>query len=188
MLNYIWSFMILFSFVVATFSGRLEQTTKALFDSAGSATQMCLGLLGIMCLWSGLMNICDKSGLIKIIAKGIKPLTKILFPKVPPTSGAMGAIVLNMVANMMGLANAATPLGLKAMKELDELNGRSGRASDAMCMFVVINTASIQLIPATVIAIRSSLGSANPFQIIVPVWIAGSCALIVGVTLTKILS
>ncbi len=187
MLNYIWSFMILFSFVVAAITGTLEETTKAAFDSAGGAVQMSIGLLGVMCLWTGLMNICDKSGLIKIIANAIKPITKILFPKVPINSRAMGAIVLNMVANMMGLANAATPLGLKAMKELQILNGDSSRASDAMCMFVVINTASIQLIPATVIALRSAAGSNNPFEIIVPVWVAGVCALTVGVLTAKLL-
>ncbi len=191
MLNYIWAGMMLIGFVVATLTGRIEETTKAALDSAGMAVQMSIGLLGIMCLWTGLMNICEKSGLIKVIARLIKPITKILFPHVPPSSPAMGAIVLNMVANMMGLANAATPLGLKAMKELQKLNEKrnqdSGTASNAMCMFVVINTASIQLIPATVIAIRSTAGSNNPFEIIVTVWVASLCALMVGATAAKIL-
>jgi len=187
MLNYIWSAMILISFVVAAFNGRLEQTAQAALDSAGTAVEMSIGLLGIMCLWTGLMGIANESGLIKIIARLIRPITRLLFPQLPQSSPAVGAIVMNMVANMMGLSNAATPLGLKAMKELQKLNNGSDTASNAMCMFVVINTASIQIIPSTVIALRSSAGSGNPFEIIVPVWIVSLCALAVGVTLSKVL-
>ena len=187
MLNYIWAGMILVAFVTAVFTGRIEETTKAALDSAGTAVQMGIGLLGVMCLWTGLMNICEKSGLIKVIARLIKPITKILFPEIPSSSPAIGAIVLNMVANIMGLANAATPLGLKAIKELQKLNNDSDTASNAMCMFVVINTASIQLIPATVLAVRSTAGSNSPFEIIVSVWMTSICALIVGVTAAKLL-
>lgn len=187
MLNYIWAGMILIAFIVAALTGRIEETTKAALDSAGTAVQMGIGLLGVMCLWTGLMNICEKSGLIHVIARLIKPITKLLFPRIPPDSPAMGAIVLNMVANIMGLANAATPLGLKAMKELQKLNGGRNEASNAMCMFVVINTASIQLIPTTVLAVRSAQGSANPFEIIVTVWMTSICAITVGVIVAKIL-
>ncbi|MDK2801291.1 MAG: spore maturation protein [Clostridiales bacterium] len=187
MLNYIWSGMILVAFIIAAFSGKLEQTTQAAIDSAGTAVQMAIGLLGVMCLWTGLMNIADQSGLIKVIARFLKPVTKLLFPQIHPSSSAMGAIVLNMVANMMGLSNAATPLGLKAIKELQKLNQEKDTASNAMCMFVVINTASIQFIPATVIAVRSSAGSNNPFEIIATVWITSICAILVGVTAAKIL-
>ncbi|MGE4282561.1 MAG: nucleoside recognition domain-containing protein [Clostridia bacterium] len=187
MLNYIWAGMILVSFIIAAFTGKMEQTTQAAFESASAAVQMSIGLLGIMCLWTGLMNIAEKSGFIKIIARMIKPITRLLFPQVPPQSAAMGAVVLNMVANMMGLSNAATPLGLKAIKELQKLNKGSDTASNAMCMFVVVNTASIQIIPATVIAIRSSAGSSNPFEIIAAVWIASISAVIVGVVAAKIL-
>ena len=187
MLNYIWASMIVIAFVVALFTGRIEETTKAALDSASTAVQMSIALLGIMCLWTGIMKICEKSGLIKVIAKTIKPLTKRLFPEVPEDSPAMGAIVMNMVANMMGLANAATPLGIKAMNELQKLNRYKDTASNAMCMFVVVNTASIQLIPATVIAIRSAEGSSNPFEIIVTVWITSLCAVVVGVTMAKML-
>ncbi|WHH57062.1 nucleoside recognition domain-containing protein [Petroclostridium sp. X23] len=187
MLNYIWSGMILIGFIVAAFTGRIEQTTQAAFDSASTAVQMSIGLLGVMCLWTGLMNIAERSGLIKVIARIIQPVTKLLFPQVPAGSPAMGAIVLNMVANMMGLSNAATPLGLKAIKELQKLNRGSDIASNAMCMFVVVNTASIQIIPATIIAVRTSAGSGNPFEIIATVWVASICAVIVGVTAAKIL-
>ncbi len=187
MLNYIWAGMIVIAFVVAFFTGRIEETTKAALDSASTAVQMSIALLGIMCLWTGIMKICEKSGLIKVIAKVIKPLTKRLFPQVPHNSPAMGAIVMNMVANMMGLANAATPLGLKAMNELQKLNRYKDTASNAMCMFVVVNTASIQLIPATVIAIRSAESSNNPFEIIVTVWLTSLAAVFVGVTMAKIM-
>jgi len=185
MLNYIWAFMILFSFTIAAFNGRLEETTQAALHSAGTAVEMAVGLLGIMCLWTGLMNIANQSRFIDVIARMIRPLTKWLFPQLHPSSKAMGAIVMNMVANMMGLSNAATPLGLKAMKELHKLNHESETASDAMCMFVVINTASIQIIPSTVIAIRSSMGSVNPFEIIVPVWISSILSLLAGVIAVK---
>ena len=186
MLNYIWSFMILISFIIAAFNGKIEQTTQAALDSAGTAVQMSIELLGVMCLWTGLMKIAESSGLIKIIAKMLKPIIRLLFPEIPSNSSAIGAVVLNMVANMMGLSNAATPLGLKAIKELQKLNKNKKSPSNAMCMFVVINTASIQLIPTTIIAIRSSEGSANPFEIIAPVWIASFCSIVVGIMAAKI--
>jgi spore maturation protein A len=179
--------MILIAFTIAAFTGKIEQTTQAALDSAGTAVEMSIGLLGVMCLWTGFMNIAEKSGLVKVIARAIKPITKLLFPQIPPWSPAMGAIVLNMVANILGLGNAATPLGLKAIKELQKLNGDKDTASNAMCMFVVINTASIQLIPATVLAVRSSAGSNNPFEIIATTWIASICAVVVGVTAAKIM-
>lgn len=186
MFNYIWAGMILFAFVVALFTGRIEQTTQAALDSAGGAVQLAIGLLGIMCLWTGLMKIAEKSGLIHKIARLIRPITNMLFPQISPQSPAMGAMVLNMIANLMGLANAATPLGLKAMNELQKINHKSDTASHAMCMFVVVNTASAQLIPTTVIAIRSSMGSQHPFEIIFPVWICSFCALCVGVIMAKL--
>ncbi|NLY42738.1 MAG: nucleoside recognition protein [Clostridiaceae bacterium] len=187
MLNYIWAAMILIAFTVAAFMGRIEQTTQAALDSAGAAVEMSIGLLGVMCLWTGIMNVAEKSGLVNKISKAIRPVIRFLFPEIPSDSPAAGAIVLNMVANILGLGNAATPLGLKAIKELQKLNRYKDTASNAMCMFVVINTASLQLIPATVIAIRASAGSANPFEIIVPVWFSCICTLIVGISAAKVL-
>lgn len=186
MLNYIWSGMIIISFITAVFTNRINDVTNAALEGAGSAVETCIGLLGAMCLWTGLSKVAEDSGLTRIFAKLLRPVTKILFPKLKCGSAALEAIVLNMVANLLGMGNAATPLGIKAMKELSALNTDKGTASDEMCMFVVINTASIQLIPATVIALRQGAGSLNPAEIIAPVWICSICAVTVGVTAAKL--
>ncbi len=185
MMNYIWSGLILISLLVSVFTGKLEATTAAAMTGAADAVTTCISLLGIMCLWTGLAKIAEKSGLVDVFAKVMRPLTKLLFPKLKKDSPALNAIVMNMVANLLGMGNAATPLGLKAMKELDKLNHSSPSASNEMCMFVVINTASLQLIPTTLIALRQTFGSVNPGIIIVPVWIVSICALTVGVLAAK---
>jgi len=142
--------------------------------------------MGVMCFWSGIMNIAEKSGVTEIIAKILKPVTKILFPKLKDEK-AINAIIMNMTANMLGLSNAATPLGLKAMKELNKYSdGKT--ATDEMCMFIVINTASLQIIPATIIAMRQAAGSATPTDIIIPVWLCSICVITVGVVTAKIFS
>lgn len=185
MLNYIWCGMILISFAVAIFTGRIEETTAAAMDGAGNAIQTCIGLLGVMCLWSGLAKIAENSGLTSVFAKLLRPVTKVVFPRLKKESVALNAIVLNMVANLLGMGNAATPLGVAAIKELDKENRRRGTASNEMCMFVVINTASIQLIPSTVISLRQMFGSENPSEIVVPVWICSICAVLMGVMAAK---
>ena len=185
MLNYIWCGMILISFAVAIFNGRIEETTAAAMDGAGNAIQTCIGLLGVMCLWSGLAKIAENSGLTSVFAKLLRPVTKVVFPRLKKESVALNAIVLNMVANLLGMGNAATPLGVAAIKELDKENRRRGTASNEMCMFVVINTASIQLIPSTVISLRQMFGSENPSEIVVPVWICSICAVLMGVMAAK---
>ena len=185
MINYIWAGMIVVSFVAAAFTGNLEQTANAAFTGAGDAVQLTLTLAGIMCLWTGLAKIGEKAGLMHIFAKLLRPLTRLFFPRLDPHSPAMHAIVMNMVANLLGMGNAATPLGLNAMNELDRLNRHSGTASNEMCMFVVINTASLQLIPATTIALRAAFGSTAPGIIIAPVWAASVFALVVGVAAAK---
>lgn len=186
MLNYIWSGMIVVGIIVAFINGRVDAVTNAVIDSSKNAIQMSIELLGIMCMWLGIMKIAEKAGMIEGIAKYMRPITKIIFSKVPQDHPAMGAIVMNIVANLMGLGNAATPLGLKAMGELQKLNKNKDTASDSMCMFLIINTCSIQLIPATLIAIRSATGSNNPTEIIAPVWISSICASITGIILAKI--
>lgn len=187
MLNYIWSGMVLVSLVVGAFTGRIEAVTAAAMDGAGIAISTCIGLLGIMCFWTGLAKIAENSGLNQVFAKILRPITKLLFPKLRKDSAAMSAIVMNMVANLLGMGNAATPLGIAAMKELDKENKYRGLASDEMCMFVVVNTASLQLIPSTVIGMRQMFGSSNPSEIIVPVWICSVCALFMGVMAAKML-
>jgi len=185
MLNYIWSGMILISFVVAMFTGRIDETTASAMEGAGRAIETCIGLLGTMCLWSGLARIAENSGLTLVFAKLLRPVTKVIFPKLKSGSAALNAIVLNMVANLLGMGNAATPLGIAAMKELDKENRHRITASNEMCMFAVINTASIQLIPSTVISLRQMFGSENPSDIVVPVWICSICAVIMGVLAAK---
>lgn len=185
MLHYIWGGMMLAAIVFGAFAGRLEGVATAAISGAGDGVTMVLSLLGVMCLWSGLMKIGEESGITGSFAKVLRPLTKWLFPALPPDSPALHAIVMNMTANLFGMSNAATPLGLVAMGELQKRN-RSTIASHEMCMFVVINTASLQLIPTTILALRQGAGSANSFEIIAPVWMASMCALTVGVVAAKI--
>jgi spore maturation protein A len=166
---------------------KLGKVTSAALEGAGTAVQIALGLIGIMALWLGVMKVAEEAGLTKIIARIVRPLTRRLFPKIPEDHPAIGAMIMNIAANMLGLSNAATPLGLKAMEELDKLNPVKGAATDDMCTFMVINTSAITLIPATAIAIRASLGSANPQMIIIPSVLAASCATIVGLTTVKLI-
>ncbi len=188
MLNYIWLGMIIIGFAVGILNGRVELVTQAAIDSAGAAVELSIGLLGIICLWSGLMGIAEKSGLVHRIAKSVKPIMRFLFPNIPKGSPATGAIVMNLVANFLGLGNAATPLGLKAMSELQKINPNKEAASNSMIMFLVLNTAAIQLIPATIIALRAALGSSSPSEIIAPIWFASVCATIAGVTAVKLIA
>ena len=186
-MNCIWGAMIIISLVVSLLTGRVEQTAAAAASGAAAAIESCISLLGIMCLWTGLAKIGERAGLVKVFARILRPFTRLLFPKLKADGAAMNAIVLNIVANLFGMGNAATPLGIKAVGELNKLNKGGRTATNEMCMFVVLNTASIQLIPATLISMRQTWGSANPGEIIVPVWIVSLCALTVGICMTKLL-
>ena len=157
MLNYIWFGMMFISVVVGTFTGNIDAVTEAAISMAKTAVDIAIGLIGIMALWLGTMKIAEESGLIRIIARALRPITIRLFPDVPEDHPAIGSIVLNMAANILGLGNAATPLGLKAMEELQELNPNKDTATNAMCTFLAINTSSVQLIlPATVVALMGA--------------------------------
>ena len=157
MLNYIWFGMMAIAVVVGIFNGKIDDVTDAAIDMAEVAVTIAIGLIGIMALWLGIMKIAEESGLIRIIARGLRPITVRLFPDVPEDHPAIGSIVLNMSANMLGLGNAATPLGLKAMEELQELNEHKETATNSMVMFLAINTSSVQLIlPATVVALMGA--------------------------------
>lgn len=188
MINYIWAGMIVFSVIFALFSGNLEAVSNGLLEGAESAVSMSIGLLGLICFWSGLLEIAKKSGLTEKMSEIAKPFMKKLFPELKPDSPAIDAMLMNMTANFLGLSNAATPLGLKAMDELQKENRKRKRASHSMCLFAVINTASITLIPTTVIALRASNGSKEPFSVIVPVWICSFVALLTGVVISKLMS
>ena len=187
MMNYIWGFMIIFSIAAAAFGGKLSDVSSGALEGAAEGVAMTIKLCGVMCLWTGLMEIADKSGLLSIFAKILRPVTKILFPKIGKGSPSMNAIVMNITANFLGMSNAATPMGIVAMEELQKENQDKKTASNAMCMFVVLNTMSIQLIPATITALRAAAGSSDPSEITVPVWLTSSVALIIGITAAKIL-
>ena len=157
MLNYIWFGMIFISVMVGSITGNINAVTEAAISMAKTAVEIAISLIGIMALWLGIMKIAEESGLISIIAKALRPITIRLFPDVPKDHPAIGSIVLNMAANILGLGNAATPLGLKAMEELQELNPKKDTATNAMCTFLAINTSSVQIIlPATVVALMGA--------------------------------
>lgn len=187
MLNLVWPIFIIISFSYAIFSGNLQSLNTSIFDSVESAVNLSITMLGTICLWSGIINIANHTKIIQIINKLLKPVIKFLFPEIRYNQKAQNEISMNMVANILGLGNAATPLGLKAMETLQKENKNKNELSNSMIMLIVLNTASIQLIPTTIIAIRSSLNSKNPTAIIFPVWIATICAAITGITVTKLL-
>lgn len=166
---------------------KMGRITSAAIDAAGLAVKISIGLIGVMALWLGIMKVAEEAGAIRILAKAVRPITRRLFPSIPSEHPAVGAMVMNIAANMMGLSNAATPLGLKAMEELDKLNPKKGEATDDMITFLVINTSAITVIPATAIAIRASMGSTNPQQIVVPAILAATMATIVGVSTVKLI-
>lgn len=166
---------------------KMKTVTNGLLDMVNTAVQIALGLIGVMALWLGIMKIAEEAGLIKIIARAMRPFTKFLFPDVPQDHPAMGSMIMNISANMLGLSNAATPFGLKAMEELNSLNPKKDTASNAMCTFLAINTAGLTFIPATAIAVRAAAGSSDPAIIIGTSVFGASCATIMGVTSAKIL-
>jgi spore maturation protein A len=172
MVNYVWVFMTVIGVVFALFNGTMEAVNKAVFDGAKEAVTLCIGLISVLVFWLGMMRIAEESGLLERLSRLFRPLVKILFPEVPPNHPAMGYILSNMISNMFGLGNAATPLGIKAMEELKKLNGGKNSASRSMVTFLAINTASITIIPTTVIAIRINYHSVSPTEIVVPTIIA----------------
>ncbi|MEH6907998.1 MULTISPECIES: nucleoside recognition domain-containing protein [Neobacillus] len=172
MVNYIWVFMTVVGFIFALINGTMAEVNKAIFDGAKEAVTLCIGLISVLVFWLGMMRIAEESGLLERLSKLFRPLVKRLFPEVPVNHPAMGYILSNMISNMFGLGNAATPLGIKAMEELKKLNGGKDSASRSMVTFLAINTASITIIPTTVIAIRMNYHSASPTEIVVPTIIA----------------
>ena len=187
MLNIIWPIFIIISYIYAIFTGRVNEINSSVFESCESAVKLTITFLGTMCLWSGIMQIAQKTTLIDKLTNFLNPIIKILFPEIQKQNPVHKEISMNMVANILGLGNAATPLGLKAMKTMQKENSKKDTLTNSMAMFIILNTASIQMIPTTVIAIRSSLGSTNPTSIIIPVWGATICAAVAGITAAKIL-
>jgi spore maturation protein SpmA len=188
MLNAIWMGLIVLSVLLGGFSGRLETITQGAFTAAKDAVMtIALPLAGLMALWLGFLRLAELSGVVALVARALRPLLRRLFPEIPPEHPALGAIVLNMAANMLGLGNAATPLGLRAMRLLETLNPHPGTATNAMCTFLAINTSSIQLIPATAVAILSAQGSKNPTAVVGTAFLATCAAAFAGIASVKLL-
>ena len=184
----IWTFLVAAAVVAAAASGRMSELTAAAMASAKDAVTLSLGLAGAMALWLGLMRVAEEAGLVRAIARAARPVMRRLFPEVPPEHPAMGAMIMNVSANVLGLGNAATPFGVKAMQELETLNPRPGTATDAQALFCAINTASVQLIPASVIALRVAAGSRAPGEIIGATIVASLCGATAAVVTAKLLA
>ena len=187
MINYIWFIMIFLGILVSVLTGNGEAMSNAMIGSIDTTVTFVISLVGLMCFWCGVMKVAEKSGLTEKLAKLMKPILKLIFKESAKDEKALGAIVMNITANMMGLGNAATPFGIKAMEEMDRLNKEKGKASNDMALFLVLNAACIQLVPSTVISIRAAAGSVNPGVVILPAIISTTVAAIVGIICAKIL-
>lgn len=187
-INIIFLFMIVVSVAVAGFNGKMPELNTAIFDSAKSAVMLAIGLIGPMALWLGVMFVLEKAGLLSIVAVKLQPVLSKLFPSIPANHPAMSAIIMNLAANMLGLGNAATPMGIKAMQEMEKLAPEKETASDDMILFLAINTSSVTLLPLGVITIRASAGAINPASIILPAICTTVCTTIIAICFTKFLS
>ena len=185
-MNYIFYFLIVISIVAGAVNGKLDDVVNAILSGAELSVKVAISLIGIMAFWLGMMKIAEKSGLIDIISTLIKPVTKRLFNDIPEDSPAVGDIAMSLAANAFGLSNAATPIGIKAMEEMQKHNKDKKSASDAMCMFLAMNTAGFQLVPATVIAVLVGIGYKNPTSIIAPTLLVTSIAFVSAIIFAKI--
>lgn len=186
-MNTIWLILIVSGVAVAAANGRLDQVSSEIMESCKSAVEFVFGLTGILMLWSGLMQVASASRLTESLAKALSPVVKILFPSVPSNHRALSYISLAISSNMLGLGNASTPLGIKAMEELQKLNRDKDTASDAMCTLLAITTSSVTIVPTTVIAMRSLTGSANPSEIIGTTLVATACSTAAAIIADRLL-
>jgi spore maturation protein SpmA len=186
-MNAIFFAIVLLAYIAGAINGTMEQVTTGAVESAASAVELAIGLVGVMALFLGLMQVMQEAGALRVIARIIRPVMVRLFPGVPEDHPAMGAMIMNLAANALGLANAATPFGIKAMQELDKLNGEKGTATNAMALFLAINTSAVTLLPTGVIGLRAAMASEDPAGILPSTLFASSCATIVGVTVCKLL-
>lgn len=186
-MNYLWPIMIIVSYLYALFTGNIEKVNNSVFASVSDVVNLTMTLLGNMCLWCGIMNIVKNTKIIDILKRILRPLLRWLYPDEKNNEKVMENISINMVSNMLGIGNAATPAGIKAMEEMQKVNKSKNRLSDSMATLIVLNTASIQLVPTTVLAIRSSLNSQNPTEIIIPIWISTVVGTVVGLLANKII-
>ncbi len=188
MLNYIWFGMIVISVICAVLTGRTEDLSKAAVGGADKAIQLIISMAGVMCLWTGILKIAEKSGITNAIARLLTPVLSLIMPEYKNDPDVMGAVSANVTANILGLGNAATPLGLKAMQRMQRHNTLNTSPNNSMVMFVVINTASLQIIPSTIGALRQAAGSQQPFSVLPYIWVTSVLTLITGVMLAKIFS
>ncbi|MBR6301641.1 hypothetical protein IKR55_02785 [bacterium] len=185
-MNYIFYFLIVISIVIGAINGKLQDVVNSIMTGAELSVKVAISLIGIMAFWLGIMEIAKKSGVIDFIAKLIKPITKHLFNEIPEDSPAIGDIAMNFTANAFGLANAATPFGIRAMEELQKENNKKDTASNSMCLFLGMNTAGFQLVPTTVLAILIGIGYKNPTEIIAPTLLVTTIAFVSAIVLSKI--
>ena len=185
-MNYIFYFLIVASIIIGAINGKLQDVVNSIMDGAELSVKIAFSLIGIMAFWLGMMRIAEKSGIIKFISKLLQPITKFLFNELPENSPAIGDIAMNFTANAFGLANAATPFGIRAMEELQRENKEKKQASNSMCLFLGMNTAGFQLIPTTVLAVLVGIGYKNPIEIIAPTLIVTSIAFVSAILIAKI--
>ena len=184
-MNYIFYFLIVFSIIIGAINGKLQDVVNAVMSGAELSVKVAFSLIGIMAFWLGIMRIAEKSGLIEWIAKLLRPITKVLFNELPPDSPTVGDIAMNFTANAFGLANAATPFGIRAMENMQGVNKDKKTASNSMCLFLGMNTAGFQLIPTTVLAVLIGIGYKNPTEIIAPTLLVTSIAFISAIVMAK---
>ncbi|MBE0466226.1 MAG: spore maturation protein [Candidatus Desulforudis sp.] len=187
MVNYVWLSLILVGILTAAFNGEIEVVTRAALEGAQTAVKTAFGLIAIMAFWLGIMKIAEQAGLVGVLAFLVRPVVRFLFPSVPRDHPAVGAIVMNLSANLLGLGNAATPMGLIAMRELQTLNPHPDRASEAMCTFLALNTACLTLIPSTIIGVRALYGSADPTAVVGPTIVATACGMMAAILVDRFL-
>ena len=187
-MNYIFVFLILISIITAIYTGKIEEVTNELLNATQRAVQVSIGLIGIMAFWLGIAKIAQKSGLINLISKLISPILKLIFNELPKNSPAFSNIALNITANALGLSNAATPFGIKAMKDIKKEENKNDVATNSMCIFLAMNTAGFQIVPATVLAILIAAGAKNPTEIIIPTFIVTLSSFIFAIIVAKILA
>lgn len=187
MIGYLWAGMICLAIIAAAVNGNIDVITPTIFSSAEQGVVVSFGLISVMTFWLGMMKLIERSGIIEVIKKILQPAVYFLFPRVPRGHPAMNSILMNMSANMLGLGNAATPFGIKAMEELQRLNPQKDTASDEMCTFLALNTSSLTILPTTIIALRAAAGSLNPTEIVGTTIIATLCSTIVALILDRLL-
>lgn len=186
MMNYIFPILVIFSFVCAILTGQMNELSASIIEGGSNAVELLLRLISMLCLWGGIMEIADQSGVTRGISKLLYPLMRLIFPRLKKERDALEAISMNVTANILGLGNAATPLGLEAMRRLQQINPDTSRASDEMVIFVVMNTAAMHIIPTTVATMRGQYGSASPMSILPASFLTSLCALAVAIVAAKL--